>query len=298
MSALRWYLGMIDQIKKNQIAIERLLESVAVCLTDFASRLPGSEGGLTIQVMSKEDNTLVSEADYAANSLLKDGLARIFPGVPVRSEEDEKGTLLEWEQGGYWLIDPLDGTSRFLKGHDDFAVLVAFISERGLTEAGWMVFPAKNQTFWSIGSSFGESSTQDGMSLGLSSSLMLDRARVYYRWDRASQKSSSATSVDRRSVAEEFGVLDHKEIHSGEAFRQLLTGAMDGVILKLGRLEEWDIAAPAAIVRALGGSVVDIHGDEFRFGAGESSRVVIMSPKHFQEELIELARAFARDYGE
>jgi 3'-phosphoadenosine 5'-phosphosulfate (PAPS) 3'-phosphatase len=99
-------------------------------------------------------------------------------------------------------------------------------------------------------------------------------------------------------VAEEFGVLEHEDIHSGEAFRQLLTGEMDGVILKLGRLEEWDIAAPAAVVRALGGSVVDIHGDEFRFGAGESSRVVIITPKHFQEELVDLARAFARDYSE
>lgn len=289
---------MIEQIKKNQIAIQRLLESVSECLVEFSSQLLGGDDKLTIRVMSKEDNTLVSEADYAANSLLKDGLARIFPGVPVRSEEDENGTFRELESGGYWLIDPLDGTSRFLKGHDDFAVLVAFISEKGLPEAGWMVFPAKNQTFSSIGSSFGESPTQDGMSLELSSCSTLNRARVYYRWDTASQKSSSATSVDRTSVAEKFGVLEHEEIHSGEAFRQLLTGEMDGVILKLGRLEEWDVAAPAAVVLALGGSVVDIHGDEFRFGAGESSRIVIMGPKHFQEELIELARAFARDYGE
>ena len=288
---------MIEQIKKNQAEIERLLISVSSCLSHYRTLIGAPEGSPAVRVMMKQDNTLVSEADFASNELLKDGLEHMFPGVPVRSEEDEKGALSGSEGRAYWLIDPLDGTSRFLKQHDDFAVLVAFISERGLPEAGWMVFPAKHQTFWSIGSSFGASSTPDGMSLSLSSHSKLDRARVYYRWDGASLGSSSTAREDNTLMVKSSGLLEHEDVHSGEAFRRLLRAEIDGVILKLGRLEEWDIAAPAAIVRALGGSVVDIHGEEFRFGTGESSRVVIISPKHFQEELMELARDFSRDYG-
>lgn len=289
---------MIEQIKKNQVEIERLLISVSSCLSHYWTLICAPEGSPAVRVMVKQDNTLVSEADFASNELLKNGLEQMFPGVPVRSEEDEKGVLSGSEGGGYWLIDPLDGTSRFLQQHDDFAVLVAFISERGLPEAGWMVFPAKHQTLWSIGSSFGASPTQEGlMSLSLASHSTLDRARVYYRWDGASLRSSSAAREDNTLMVKSSGLLEHEDVHSGEAFRQLLTGEMDGVILKLGRLEEWDIAAPAAIVRALGGSVVDLHGEEFRFGTGEPSRVVIISPKHFQEELMELAREFSRDYG-
>lgn len=60
----------------------------------------------------KPDGSQVTEADRAAEGVLVEGLARLFPGTAIAGEE---GTVVAGS-GGTWYVDPLDGTSAYLEG--------------------------------------------------------------------------------------------------------------------------------------------------------------------------------------
>lgn len=81
-----------------------------------------------LQIWTKADGSPLSSADLAANEALCEILAR--SDLKICSEEKPLDYAARKDLSAFWLIDPLDGTKGFLKGSDEFCVLVALI-ERG-----------------------------------------------------------------------------------------------------------------------------------------------------------------------
>ncbi|MSP33515.1 MAG: 3'(2'),5'-bisphosphate nucleotidase CysQ [Rickettsiales bacterium] len=75
-------------------------------------------------VTRKPDNTQVTSADIAVSKFLNQKLSQEFPQIPIICEE---GDLREISGEIFWLIDPIDGTSSFIKGSDEFAINIALI---------------------------------------------------------------------------------------------------------------------------------------------------------------------------
>lgn len=72
-----------------------------------------------------------TQADARAHEFLFESLTKLYPGVPVLSEE------AEWDgirPDSYWLIDPIDGTASWYEGFPGFATQAAFI------EAGQVIY--------------------------------------------------------------------------------------------------------------------------------------------------------------
>lgn len=80
-------------------------------------------GRNTLRIDSKTPGDFVSQADRDADALICDALGGAFPGYGWLSEESDarpaKGSALRW------VIDPLDGTTNFLKGLPHWAVSIA-----------------------------------------------------------------------------------------------------------------------------------------------------------------------------
>lgn len=236
---------------------------------------PGGEGSRdALGVEEKSDRSLVSVADYTSNQILTDGLTALFPEIPVVSEE----ALQDPGDKPYWLIDPLDGTARFLEGKDDFVVLVAYIDQERRASAGWMFFPALGEFF----SAIGREVRSGGTPLTLSSGSPLRENSVYVR-----TRDGQLTSGEHLAPP----VL-REEIHSGTTARRILTGGLAGAIMELGRLGSWDVAAPAALVQALGGGVVNELGKPLTFSKPEISEGWIITGH--QEALPELLELYAQ----
>src|SRR5215208_8223926 len=67
-------------------------------------------------VREKEDRSPVTLADEVAHDILVEGLRRLDPSTPVISEEAEAAPIesrRDWRR--FWLVDPLDGTTEFIK---------------------------------------------------------------------------------------------------------------------------------------------------------------------------------------
>ena len=63
--------------------------------------------GSTIDVMTKDDDSPLTEADLSAHEVIVEGLQQINPDIPIVSEEGRVGNPLSADY--CWLVDPLDG---------------------------------------------------------------------------------------------------------------------------------------------------------------------------------------------
>lgn len=113
-------------------------------------------------VREKKPGDPVTIADTESERELTRLLADIVPGANVVGEESvaEDPSRLAWlsADAPVWIIDPVDGTSNFVRGNPGFAVIVA-LARQGTVEAGWiynpladvMVSAIKGQGAWSSG---------------------------------------------------------------------------------------------------------------------------------------------------
>src|SRR3954462_15333836 len=92
-------------------------------------------------VESKRDSSPVTEADRAAELIIRAALARAAPAVPVIAEEEVAAGRIPAHGDTFFLVDPLDGTKEFVRGGDDYTVNIGLI-ERGVPRLGVVFAPA------------------------------------------------------------------------------------------------------------------------------------------------------------
>ncbi len=121
--------------------LRALAEAVA---REAGALLRGSFDGPELRVSSKSTPTdLVSEADHAAERLIRERLEAARPGDGVLGEEggDHAGT-----SGVRWVVDPLDGTVNFLFGVPQWAVSIACEDASGAL-VGVVYDPLRDELF-------------------------------------------------------------------------------------------------------------------------------------------------------
>jgi histidinol-phosphatase len=94
-------------------------------------------------VESKPDLTPVTDADRAAEEMVRHQLKRTRPRDAVEGEE--------FETTGHgprrWVIDPIDGTKNFVRGVPVWATLISLVDE-GQPVLGLVSAPALNRRWW------------------------------------------------------------------------------------------------------------------------------------------------------
>ena len=106
----------------------------------------------------KADGSLVTACDQWSDSTLAAGLARIYPGDGLLSEE---GSTVVPAEDCYWVVDPLDGTTNFSVGLPIWAISMARFAG-GQPVAAILDVPPLRQRFVAIK---GKGVWRDGVSL-------------------------------------------------------------------------------------------------------------------------------------
>src|SRR5262245_31206906 len=75
----------------------------------------------------EKDEGPVTEADFAADKIIDQELRKAFPNDLIISEESADLSLTVPTKGRVWLVDPMDGTSDFVLGGDDFSVMIGLL---------------------------------------------------------------------------------------------------------------------------------------------------------------------------
>src|SRR3990167_2858451 len=101
-----------------------------------------------IQVETKSDDSPLTQADLAAHRILISGISKLYPDIPVVSEEGneyENQQLVTKER--FWLVDPLDGTREFIARSGHFTICAALIEE-DMPSFGVVNAPALGVTYY------------------------------------------------------------------------------------------------------------------------------------------------------
>jgi myo-inositol-1(or 4)-monophosphatase len=120
-------------------ALREIAESVA---REAGRQLREAFAGPRVNVTAKSSPTdLVSEADHAAERLIRERLAAARPGDGILGEEggDAPGST-----GLKWIVDPLDGTVNFLFGIPQWGVSIACEDAQG-TLVGVIYDPMRDE---------------------------------------------------------------------------------------------------------------------------------------------------------
>ncbi|BDD10046.1 3'(2'),5'-bisphosphate nucleotidase CysQ [Fulvitalea axinellae] len=193
----------------------------------------------------KADDSPLTLADQAAHKIICAELEKLYPEIPILSEEGAKIEYAErskWDR--YFLVDPLDGTKEFINRNGEFTVNIAVIENRKAI-AGVIYVPVKDTLY------FGD---RNG-AFKRTGNESAEKISVRPRPEQATAvRSKSHASNAEESVLERYNVTDSISVGSSLKFCMVAEGKAD-VYYRHGPTMEWDTGAGQAVLEAAGGKV-------------------------------------------
>lgn len=208
-------------------------------------------------VERKEDRSVVTEADRAAEVLIVSGLRETCPDIPVIAEEEVAGGRITAASREFWLVDPLDGTREFTSGSDDFAVNIGLVRD-GRVVLGVVAVPATGELFGGIVKQ-GAWKRVGGVQTAIHTRVVPPEGVTIVASRHHGAGPELDAFLDGRTVAA------IRNYGSSLKFCRLAEGIAD-LYPRFGRTMEWDTGAPQAVLEAAGGSVCNVDGTPLLYG--------------------------------
>ena len=225
-----------------------------------------------IKVHSKNYNDFVSEVDHAAERAIIETLQEAYPDHGFIGEESGNDRT---DAEHVWIIDPLDGTTNFLHGYEQYSVSIALMS-RGHLEQAVVYDPSRNDLFTATR---GRGAFLNDKRIRVSNRAKLQSAMV----------GTGFPFRDFKHLDTYLGMFKDM-IKNTAGLRRPGSAALDLAYVAAGwfdgfweiGLSKWDIAAGALLVQEAGGIVGDFEGNETWI---ETGNIVAGNPKVFAQML-------------
>jgi len=234
-----------------------LKDVMALAVDAGKSILSFYRSGDPLPVMTKQDRSPVTEADYSAHRVLAAGLPDLL-AVPVLSEESEPPSLdVRARWGHYWLVDPLDGTREFLDGNDEFTVNIALV-ESGMPTLGVIYVPVTGIGY-AGGPGLGAFKYKNQQWSGIQVRTEVQRRLLEEPFRLVASRRHGLSEVSRLAERLRYSLGDVviSEVGSSLKFCHVAEGYAD-LYPRFAPTSEWDTAAGQAILEAAGGCVVGL----------------------------------------
>ncbi len=250
---------------------EKAARAAGKVLLDWQGRITPKEKGV---------RDLVTEADFASQTVIRDLLLGAYPSHEFLGEEDLPGVTNSRSAGEYrWVVDPLDGTQNYVHRLQTFAVSIA-LQHRGEVILGTVYDPVSNECFTAVK---GQGAFLNGSKIGTKDCQVANDAMVAV---------SFSPHVDRDSV--EFRRFVETTL-ACQSIRRLGSAALNLAYLAAGRLDAyfatsvkiWDIAAGVLLVSEAGGVISSIHGGPVDL---ENPRFLASATPILHQEMLEVLR--------
>jgi len=237
-----------------------LMEKVAEILAEASAEVvePRFRALAAGEVMEKAPGEVVTIADREAEVIITRRLRELLP-VPVVGEEavaaDPALALALHSEPACWLVDPVDGTSNFIAGRPDFAVMASLV-RAGQTVAAWIWQPVTGTAY---AAELGSGAWRDGHRL-----LRAPAADAPEKW-RGSVKSRFLDPAEHhrlRTNARAFGHLTDGLRSAGMEYPQIADG--DQEFIFYWRTLPWDHAPGSLLITEAGGVSARLDGSAYR----------------------------------
>ena len=227
------------------------------------------------EVKAKGVNNFVTEVDLNAEQEIIYQLQKAYPDHAILGEES--GFIGSEDAEYRWIIDPLDGTTNFIRGIPHYAVSIACMY-RGKLEHAVIVDPVRHEEFTA---SRGRGAQLNGHRIRVSDLANLEGALL-------------GTGIPFKNHCDDKLEAYSKSIEvlasQCAGIRRAGAASLDLAYVAAGRLDafweiglsSWDMAAGVLLVREAGGLVADIDASDNYLDSGN---IVCGNPKCFKAVL-------------
>ena len=209
------------------------------------------QDGFDVQEKNKDD--LVTDIDKQCEKVITDTLLKSYRDHCIIGEEG--GVIGNPDSEYQWVIDPIDGTTNFVKGIAHCAVSIA-LRHNGKTEVGVVFDPMLNEMFTAAR---GDGAFLNGHRIRVANADSLDGSII-----------GTAFPTRYRDRMPAYLDLFSRLISNCADVRRMGSASLDLCYVACGRfdgyleqgLKAWDFAAGELILREAGGITTDFAGEE------------------------------------
>lgn len=232
-----------------------------------------------VEVETKAANDYVTKVDRAAEAEIMAGIRKRYPDHGFICEES--GIQPGRNEGAdyEWIIDPLDGTTNFIRGIPHFAVSIA-LRVKGKLEVGVVIDPIKREEYTAVR---GRGAQLNGKRIRVSSARQLEGSLL-------------ATGIpfrpNQKAIVEPYmNILKALSTETAGVRRQG-AAALDLAYVAANRydgfwefgLQPWDMAAGVLLVEEAGGLVGDLEGGMKHMDSGN----ILCAPPKLYKSLAQM----------
>jgi myo-inositol-1(or 4)-monophosphatase len=242
---------MVEKKGYLEIAISAAKEAAGIQMLHF---------GRTHSVEYKGEFNPVTEVDHLCDEAIQRTLLKVFPDHEMMTEE----SAFKKKDSAYrWIIDPIDGTTNYLRGFPCFAVSIA-LEVDGELQLGVVYIPPLEELFYA---EKGKGAFLNGKRISVSRESVLNRSFL-----------STGFPYDVHEHSDFYLQYFHQFIKQSFAIRRPGSAAVDIAYVAAGRfdgfwefkLHPWDMAAGVLLVTEAGGIVTNFKGGPFSIYAEET----------------------------
>ena len=214
-----------------------------------ASKLMTSDVTIT-QKGSHSD--FVTSADVNVQHYLEEHLLKLLPGSVFLGEEENKQAL---EGEFIWVVDPIDGTSNFIRDLGASAISVGLV-KNGAPYMGVIYQPYRDEMYYA---ERGKGAYMNGKQIHVSEN------------DFKHSHLCAAASLYNKDLAQPCFNIIQKVYYQSDDFRRFGSAAVEMAYLAAGRIElffeirlfPWDVAAGIVLIKEAGGYTEMIYQKGF-----------------------------------
>jgi len=215
----------------------------------------------SVAVQWKERGDPVTAADTAASRFITRELKQRFPGDAVLSEE-EKDDPSRLSRSRVWIVDPMDGTTEFVAGRDEFAVMIGLAVD-AKPVLGVVYQPTQRKLYYASagkGAFLEQGSTHQSLRV----SPEADPSRIVVAVSR------SHDSVRAKRLRDLLHIPSTLRVGSaGLKIGKICEGIAHLYVVLGSGTSQWDTCAPEAVLHEAGGRMTDTLGNPLQYNLAE-----------------------------
>ncbi len=225
----------------------------------------------TLKVNTKQQrNDYVTEVDIKAEKAIIEEIRKWYPDHGILGEE---GGSENPDADVMWIIDPLDGTTNFLRGFPHYAVSIG-VKVKGVLSHAVVYDPLREEMFTA---SKGGGARLNDRRLRINQAKTIDNTFLGTGFPFRNQESLDAYMSMFKDIYRRCSEVRRAGCAALD-LAYVAAGRLDG-FWEIG-LKPWDIAGGVLLIREAGGIVGDFTGGE---NFMKSGNVVAGSPRLFAD---------------
>ena len=267
-----------NPIPEAKIAIQAAIEAGKVVMNVYNHKFTSS---------TKNNDEPITEADIKSNEIIQKIISSC--GYPILSEEslDDKKRL---DFKKIWIIDPLDGTTDFIKKTGEFTIMISLL-EGKQPILGIIYWPTEEQLFLAQKEK-GAYKLHNGTWSKLSVSNIIELSQC------KAVRSRYHISNDEKKLLELFNISKFTSKGSSLKVTDISSGSAELYFTITNKIKQWDTCASYCLIKEAGGLMTDMFGNDLIYNTEKLNHEngILVSNGLIHEKIIKIYNEFLEKF--